>query len=293
MKQNQYPTYILSDKSVNARAEIVPERGGIITNWRVQGQELLYFDAERFADPSLSIRGGIPILFPICGNLPNNLYVHQGHSYTLHQHGFARDLPWTVLDSQTEENAKLTLQLLSTEDTLALYPFEFELQFTYILKGNTLTIEQAFINQSAEVMPFSTGLHPYFLTTNKNALSFDIPATQLRDHQTQKHHPFTGQFDFDSDEIDVAFFPVNQQKASFTNRRNNYKLTVSYSDIYKGVVFWTVKGKDYCCLEPWSAARNAINSKENLVYLQPQESCTATVQFRVSYLNPETKAATA
>ena len=46
-----------------------PERGGVITNWVSDGNEILYFDEIRFMDKTKSIRGGIPILFPICGHL--------------------------------------------------------------------------------------------------------------------------------------------------------------------------------------------------------------------------------
>lgn len=283
LKQNEYPTYILSDKAVNARLEVVPERGGIITAWRLQGQELLYFDAERFANPALSIRGGIPILFPICGNLPNNLYVHQGQSYQLKQHGFARDLPWTVGDRSTVDGASLTLILTHTEQTLANYPFEFELQFTYRLKGNTLTIEQVFTNQSTETMPFSAGLHPYFLTTDKTALAFDIATSEWRNQIDQSIQPFNGSFDFNAEEIDAAFFPVSRPQASLVNNRRNHTITLTSSELYKGVVFWTVKGKDYCCLEPWSAPRNALNSKEYLTYLEPGATYEATVELSVSY----------
>lgn len=37
---------------------LVPERGGLLTAWRCNGRELLYLDADRFADPALSVRGG-------------------------------------------------------------------------------------------------------------------------------------------------------------------------------------------------------------------------------------------
>ena len=74
-EQEQYQTYILTDEQAQSQIEVVPERGGIISRWRINGQEILYLDAARFADPTMSIRGGIPILFPICGNLPNNTYV--------------------------------------------------------------------------------------------------------------------------------------------------------------------------------------------------------------------------
>ena len=55
----------IEDKS---RLRIVPERGGLITEWRCKGKEILYFDQERFLDKDKSVRGGIPILFPICGD---------------------------------------------------------------------------------------------------------------------------------------------------------------------------------------------------------------------------------
>ena len=38
-----------------------PRRGGVITNWVSDGNEILYFDETRFMDNTKSIRGGIPI----------------------------------------------------------------------------------------------------------------------------------------------------------------------------------------------------------------------------------------
>ena len=55
------------------RLRIIPERGGIVSEWRCKGREVVYFDQERYANPANSIRGGIPVLFPICGNLPGDL----------------------------------------------------------------------------------------------------------------------------------------------------------------------------------------------------------------------------
>jgi galactose mutarotase-like enzyme len=49
------------------------------------------------------------------------------------------------------------------------------------------------------------------------------------------------------------------------------------------LVFWTIKGKEYVCLEPWSAPRNALNTQEALSYLEPGESCQTSVEISVSY----------
>ena len=88
--------YILSDEPTQSLVVVCPGRGGIVTEWRTQDQKIFYMDKERFADPALSVRGGIPLLFPICGNLPEDTYTLDGESYKLKQHGFARNLPWQV-----------------------------------------------------------------------------------------------------------------------------------------------------------------------------------------------------
>ena len=283
LQQQQYKTYILSDETANSQLEVVPERGGIITRWRVQGQDILYLDAERFANPDLSVRGGIPILFPICGNLPENTYTHNGKQYTLKQHGFARDLPWVVTNQVTEERVSLTLVLNSSEQTRAVYPFNFQLAFTYKLQGNTLEIRQQYKNLSSTPMPFSTGFHPYFLTVDKTGLEFEIPSQQYQDQITKEIHPFNGTFDLNRDEIDFAFGQLTSQSARVTDNTRKLRLTLDYDDIYSKLVFWTLKGKDFYCLEPWSAPRNSLNTGENLTVLEPEASFSTSVRFRADF----------
>ncbi len=284
IKQQLYKTYILSDQAAQSHLEVVPERGGIVTSLRIQGQEILYLDAERFANPDLSVRGGIPILFPICGNLPESKYTYQGQPYTLKQHGFARDLPWEVTDQVTQDLASLTLVLNSNDQTRAVYPFDFQLAFTYILLGNTLEIRQRYTNHSAEPMPFSTGLHPYFWTPEKTGIEFEIPADEYQDQRTRQTYPFTGAFDFNQDEIDVAFKELSGQEATASDPSRQLQLTLSWDNPYSTFVFWTVKGKDFYCLEPWSAPRNALNTGEQLLRLEPGGSLETSVRLTVTFL---------
>jgi galactose mutarotase-like enzyme len=283
-KQQQYETYILTNQPAQSRLEVVPERGGLITHWSLREQEILYFDAERFANPSLSVRGGIPILFPICGNLPENTYTHNGKQYSLKQHGFARDLPWEVTDQVTNDLVSLTLVLQSNDQTREVYPFNCQLTFTYQLKGDSLEIQQRFTNHSSEPMPFAAGFHPYFYVSDKSKLAFEIPATEYRDQITGETQPFTGSFDFSQDEIDVAFPQLSKQTTSVTDTERQLKVTIDYSDLYSTLVFWTVQGKDYYCLEPWSAPRNAMNTGEQLTQLAPGDSLEALMKLSVTFL---------
>lgn len=286
LKADPDSTYVLSDTDADARLELVPDRGGLVTRWQVEGQDIFYFDRDRFANPDLSVRGGIPILFPICGNLPDNQYSLGGQTYSLKQHGFARDLPWQVTQQDVTEAASLTLQLTSTEATLAQYPFAFKLAFTFKLRGHSLELRQQFTNLSAQAMPFSTGLHPYFLVSDKTQLEFEIPSTEFRNHLTGGVEAFGGSFDVAQDEIDLAFQGLTAQVATVTDRHLGRRLTLSWSADYTKLVFWTVKGKDYYCLEPWTAPRNALNTGEDLLTIAPQQTLETTVRMAVARFKP-------
>ncbi|MBD2395276.1 aldose epimerase [Cyanobacterium aponinum FACHB-4101] len=282
VKQEEYLIYILKDIENDSRLEIVPEKGGIVTNWKIQGQNILYLDQERFKNPSLSVRGGIPVLFPICGNLPENIFYFEDKKYILKQHGFARDLPWKVIGQSHSKSAKIILSLKSNQETLEVYPFEFELIFSYELLGKKLIIEQSYENKSNKKMPFSTGFHPYFYCGNKDKLKLNIPATEYQNKTGDKTFSFDGNLDYNSPEIDIAFTKLQGNKALFTDEKRDLTVKVKYDDFFSTLVFWTLEGKEYICLEPWSSPRNSINTKEQLKYLQPQEIFHTQIEIEVS-----------
>jgi galactose mutarotase-like enzyme len=281
-ERRHYQTYVLSDPTGQTRLEVVPERGGIAARWQVNGQPLFYLDEERFTDPTLSVRGGSPILFPICGNLPDNTYTHNGQTYTLKQHGFARELPWTVLDQQSDaDSARLTIGLNSNDQTRAVYPFDFELAFSYILQANAYTLRQRYTNRSAERMPFSAGFHPYFTVADKFKLRLHIPGSQYEDNVTKSVQAYPGSFDFHVAEIDAAFTEISSPIASVVDAERSHRITLSFSPQFSTVVFWTVKDKPFYCLEPWTAPRNALNTGKNLLYLDPDQSLDLDMKLTV------------
>lgn len=274
----QYKTYVVSNE--HSQFEVVPERGGIVTQWRAFDQEIFYLDEERFKDSSKSIRGGIPLLFPICGNTPDDTYTVNGQTYTLVQHGFARTLPWQVT-AQSAAEASITLSLESSEATLPHYPFQFRLDFIYTLKGTTLEQRYRHTNLSDQPMPFSTGIHPYFAVADKNNLEISLPSTDYKVKGDPAVNAFSGTFDFSQDEIDYAFVNLQGQTATVTDRTANRTLTVQYDNNYSTLVFWTVKGKDFYCLEPWSGPRNAINTGEQLLTAAPGETVETVIEMAV------------
>ncbi|NEP77715.1 MAG: aldose epimerase [Okeania sp. SIO3C4] len=285
LQQKQYKTYTLSDLGFNSSINVVPERGGIITSWCINNQELLYCDSKRLENPELIVRGGIPILFPICGNLPNNIYKYNGNNYFLKQHGFARELPWEVIEKSTQDRASITLVLTSNKFTKTVYPFDFKLTFTYQVKGNSLEIFQVYTNLSkTQRMPFSTGLHPYFFAPNKYQLHFDIPSMEYVEPKTGIVHDNNGKFDLNQDEVNAIFEKLTGLATTVYDRSRGLKILLSYTSSYSTMAFWTVKNEEFYCLEPWTAPPNSLNTGYRLIDLEPGSSCEMLVRLTATFL---------
>lgn len=87
-------------------------------------------DFERIwcADPAVWNRHA-PVLFPFVGKVKDGAYRYNGNTYTMKtQHGFARDAEFTCIAETTDS---ITHKLVYSDETLEIYPFEFELLITH------------------------------------------------------------------------------------------------------------------------------------------------------------------
>ena len=239
---------------------LVPERGGLVAGWRCSGQELLYFDAERFRDASLSVRGGIPVLFPICGGLPP-------HTLPLPQHGFARDSAWgtpSLLDSDG-----VCLQLVDSEHSRRIYPHPFALTLEFRLATSSLSIAARIENRGDQPMPFSLGLHPYFAVSNLEQVQLTgLPDTCL-DQQNNATVATAQPLLRLAAGVDLLAEPAGPVALHDPLSQRSVRLeTCSPMDL---VVIWTDPPRPMVCLEPWTAGRGALLSGERLLTLAPGE----------------------
>ena len=125
----------------NNYIKFCPERGGVITNWVSDGNEILYFDETRFMDKTKSIRGGIPILFPICGNLNTSNSVFGNGYLQLPQHGFARDLKWQY---SFNENEKILCLILNASKKTKEYFLEDREPIKFSLNRKGITYDYGY-----------------------------------------------------------------------------------------------------------------------------------------------------
>jgi galactose mutarotase-like enzyme len=272
-----YLMYELTESSTNSSFTICPERGGIVTSCRLRGQEIFYLDRDTFLNPKTNIRGGNPVLFPIVGQLVNGEYEWQGRSYAMKNHGVARTSVWEVLATGAEDSVFITLSLRSNEETLAEYPFEFELRFTYRLQDGALTIEQQYLNLSGQEMPMVAGFHPYFATESKN-LSYDTDATRILDYNDNTEKAFDGYLQLESMVESAALLDAGKREIAFPLAQGR-SVRLAYSEQFRYVVLWSVAGKSFVCVEPWTALNEALNDRKGLLMIAPEETLNLTLSF--------------
>jgi len=110
------------------------------------------------ADPAFWGRHS-PVLFPIVGSVWEKRYRVDGKEYELGQHGFARDMDFSMVSSS---DAEVRYRLESSEETLEKYPWPFVLEIAYRLHDNKLDVIWEVENPGTEDMYFQIGAHPAF-----------------------------------------------------------------------------------------------------------------------------------
>ena len=131
----------------------VKEHGAELASIRKGSTEYL-----RKADPAFWGRHS-PVLFPIVGSVWDKKYRVDGKEYELGQHGFARDMDFTLVSGSESE---VRYRLESDEDTLGKYPWPFVLEIAYRLHGNRLDVIWEVENPGNDDMYFQIGAHPAF-----------------------------------------------------------------------------------------------------------------------------------
>lgn len=256
----------ITDAHGGSSAVIAPARGAIVTSFRAAGRELLYLDQATFDDPAKNVRGGVPVLFPSPGKLLDDRWQWQGQAGAMKQHGFGRTLPWQVVAAGPV--AKLALQ--SDAKTLAQYPWPFAAELEFSLRGACLRIVTRVRNTGTESMPFGLGFHPYFRIDDKARVKVETDATRAFDSVTRQEIAFSG-FDLTAAEVDMRLMDHTLHHSSL-ELADGARIVVRASPEFRQWVVWTLAGKEFVCLEPWTAPGNALNSGAGLIQLAPAET---------------------
>ncbi|PKG40249.1 D-hexose-6-phosphate mutarotase [Psychromonas sp. Urea-02u-13] len=130
--------------------------GGHLVHFQLADQApIIWLSKTAIFNDKKAIRGGVPVCWPWFGAADPAL------GENLPAHGFARTSKWALGDiSESTEGVVVELKLHSSEATLALWPFQFELTLKATL-SDTLKLELITENKSATSLTYRSALHTY------------------------------------------------------------------------------------------------------------------------------------
>ncbi|QRK09509.1 aldose epimerase [Archangium violaceum] len=261
-----------------SRVELVPERGALITRFIVEGEPILFLDESTLADPTKNVRGGIPVLFPSPGVLPGGRYTVEGHEFPMRRHGFARDLPWEV---RNQEASRVVLALGHSEQTLREFPWRFEALLTVTLEGSALHLSFSAENRDSRPMPLHLGYHPYFHVpqANKAAAHVETDARNAWDNRQGATVSFSG-LDLTEPEVDMHLLDHSPQGTTLERGPGLRPVELAWSPSFTMLVVWTLAGRDFVCVEPWTAPGGALQTGQRLLTVAP--GATFSSEFELS-----------
>ena len=138
--------------------------GANCTSWCLpSGDDVLYVRPDAVFDRSKPISGGIPLCFP-----------RFGPSDEMQQHGFARNLDWSVISSSADPNPddpepSVMLMLKDNEYTRGMWDHAFQATYEVTLRRDKLKVEFCVLNPEKDKkgrgndgpIEFTAALHTY------------------------------------------------------------------------------------------------------------------------------------
>lgn len=211
-----------------------------------------------------------PLLFPYVGRFTNGKYLLNGTEYQMDIHGFARKLPYTVVE---KNDRALVFELQDDPDTYKMYPYHFQLQVEYELVDATIKITYRVRNLSDDRMYFGIGGHPGFALPFDDGLDFSdyrlefsgisfptrVGHTEacflsgVNQHFPLKDNKFL-ELSHDMFDDDAIVLQNMSDEVTLKSDKGSRQVTVSYPDLpYLGLWHAPKTEAPYICIEPWTS----------------------------------------
>ena len=204
--------------------------------------------------------GRAPVLFPIVGRSPGDIVATGSHSAPMGQHGFARRSTFALV----EETATSCHHVLTaTDDTRAVYPFDFALHVFHRIDGSTVHCDARVENAGDAPMPFGLGFHPAF--------RWPLPGAGTAPHfVTLAGGGNPNRRALDDGLLDPATIP-----GPFTHGPSNGPdLEFSFRNL-PDFALWKPHGAPFLCIEPWHGTASCVGDgpqiadRPNAITLEP------------------------
>ena len=238
------------------------------------GTEYLWQGDEKFWG------GRAPVLFPYVGRFTGGEYTFGGKKYNMDIHGFAKD---SVFEVNKESNDRAIFILYSTDETLKIYPFEFEFCVDYRFDGAKLYMNFSVKNKGNSTMYFGLGGHPGINVPLEKGTDFEDYYLDFGKADSLKKVVLTSKvfttddrtdFKLDNGKLwlehrlfdnDVIVFENAPKTLTLKSDKSKKGVRATYNDMaYIGFWHATKTNAPYVCIEPWSSLPSRQDIVEDL-----------------------------
>ena len=228
-----------------------------------------------------------PLLFPICGRVPNAKYTLGGKWYDMGLHGF---LSVSEFSLSEYSDTKIVLTFESNEETRVNYPFDFLVTATYTLDGDKIHFDAKVKNMGSELMPYMFGWHPAFnlkcddgQDINDYKFYFGEDVTSLEwypiDRQMHMYPIPDSHYHANEAEIyenDTMIFKGHNNFVKMYAEGHPYEVYMEWSENIPTLCIWKEPYNEhkFICIEPWAyTPKNGIDDNDfNVRKMQRIES---------------------
>lgn len=243
--------------------------GGCITSWKVpSGKDLLFVRPDAVFNKKKPISGGVPHCFPQFG--PG----------AIQQHGFARNLDWSVVDSDNADgNPVVTLLLKDGPYSRSMWDFGFQALYKVILNSKSISTELIITNTDNKPFSFTSALHTYFSASVTGASVKGLKGCKTLDKELDPANPVEGK-----EERDAVNFPgfvdrVYLDAPSELQLDNGLGNVITIKNTnWSDAVLWNPHLQMEACYKDFVCVENAQIGN---VQLEPQQSWTAKQHLSV------------
>lgn len=220
-----------------------------------------------------------PVLFPIVGKVKDKQYTIDDVTYSIEQHGFARDSKFVILN-QTKNS--IEYQMTSNEETMKKYPFQFKLNVKYEIKDTTLKVTYIVDNIDDKEIYFSLGAHPGFKCPIVEGEDMEDYYLEFTEKETQGYRYLNEDFLVSTEKVPflenkniinlsqelfkdgvLIFEDLKSEKISMKSKKTNKSITMEFPG-FKYFGIWTVPDQSkFVCLEPWHGIADFETSDGN------------------------------
>ncbi|RWR74421.1 Aldose 1-/Glucose-6-phosphate 1-epimerase [Cinnamomum micranthum f. kanehirae] len=256
-------------KSVHGSEAEIYLFGGCITSWKVSnGRDLLFVRPDAVFNGKKPISGGIPHCFPQFGPGP------------MQQHGFARNMDWSIADSENiEGNPILTLELKDSPYSRSMWDFSFQALFKVMLNSKSLSTKLTITNTDQKTFSFNSALHTYFRASVTGASVKGLKGCKTLNKDLDPSNPSEGK-----EEREVVTFP-GFVDCIYLDAPNELKLDNGLGDTvlikntnWSDAVLWNPHLQMEACYKDFVCVENA---KIGNVQLEPEQSWVAEQEMSI------------